>query len=1037
MKNTLRKTLSLLMTLTVLLSALPAAASEAYGEQLIAKERQLHEGAVLHNETYWSSYYSDLRQEIYLTYTPGESVTPVAAFGSYVTERTTASAAAKALERDGYRVVAGVNADFFDSNGTPTGLLVSGGHLFSSDGTNYAVGFNAEGEAVIGMPSLRLTGSVNGEGDFAIAGLNKTRSSKGGIYAYTYDFNAAHTTGTTEAGVDVVLSPADVEEVTQILEAGALRVYAQSLGVAVEDLSSRERQEALQNVPLPEDITVTPAIGETALYIVEQVIDRTSGATAIEPGQLVLSVNAKAAEWERNYLHDLRTGDLFGLTVTAKDEAWNDVTEAVGGLYLLVENGRARTGLGTDNAPRTAVGVTGNGEVIIYAVDGRRSGHSIGSSLSVLAQRMEELGCETAICFDGGGSTTALASLPDADNAAILNRPSDNSERRVTNCLFFVADGESTGRADHVYLDAESPYILAGSTVPITAAVVDTNYFPMSGRITLSADDGDVDDLNFTAPDSGGTVRLTGSSRGADDAELELMVIDAPEELRILRGSSRVVSLSLQPGEQADLSAAAYYRHLKLLSADTDFTWSVTGDIGEVDEEGLFTAGQFGGTGTLTVSKGRINASIPVSVAVTTHALETLEDFEGDLSGYSGLNVTLSRAEGDLVRYGSGALRMDYDYDDDGAGLQLGWTLPKGYRRLTFSVCGDGNGSTLSVYDDTGAMTPLTTVDFTGWRQVSVSLPEECTSLKALVLEGGSGKGTLYFDQFVASYADVIDNTPPVVDGALTGTRLTASATDAVDGNLETSHLSLTCDGQSVSFTLDSGGNITADLSSRLSDGKAHRISLEAWDASGNRARKSWDAEAEEGVTTPFVDNVNPDGTVHWAAPCIQYLYDQKLITGYEEGGKSYVRPDKQMTRAEFAVMLFRYLGLNAADYSGLSVPFADLNRIDAWALDAAKAMYALGIMQGSGTADGKVYFEPQAVITRAQAITMLGRLQEKGFATAELTGFKDAKDVPDWALSHMRTMVAQGILSGSDGRLNPNASMTRAQACKVLYMMR
>ena len=61
MKNTLRKTLSLLMTLTVLLSALPAAASEAYGEQLIAKERQLHEGAMLHNETYWSSYYSDHR----------------------------------------------------------------------------------------------------------------------------------------------------------------------------------------------------------------------------------------------------------------------------------------------------------------------------------------------------------------------------------------------------------------------------------------------------------------------------------------------------------------------------------------------------------------------------------------------------------------------------------------------------------------------------------------------------------------------------------------------------------------------------------------------------------------------------------------------------------------------------------------------------------------------------------------------------------------------------------------------------------------
>ncbi len=1035
MKNTLRKTLSLLLGLTVLFSALPAASSEAYGQQLVARERQLHEGAVLYTETYWSSYYADLRQEYYLTYTPGEAVAPKVTFGSYVTERTTTSSAARNLERDGYRVVAGVNADFFDGNGTPTGLLVSGGHLFSSDGANYAVGFTAEGEAVIGMPGLSLTGSVNGEGDFRIAGLNKARSSKGGIYAYTYDFNAAHTTGTTEAGVDVILSPADDEEAIQVLEVGALRTYAQSLGVAVEDLSDRERQEALRG--LPEAVTVTPAIGETALYIVDQVIDRTSGATAVAPGQLVLSTNLKSAEWERDYLHNMRTGDLFGLTVTARDEMWNDVTEAVGGLYLLVENGQARTGLGTDNAPRTAVGVTAAGEVILYAVDGRRSGYSVGSSLSVLAQRMEELGCETAICFDGGGSTTALASLPDADSAGVLNSPSDNSERRVTSHLFLVADGEPTGRADHVYLDAASPYILAGSTVPITAAVVDTAYFPTNGRVTLSASDGDVNDLEFTAPDRGGDVRITGSARGAGSAELELTVIDAPEELRLLRGTTRAVSLTLQPGEQVDLTAAAYYRHLKLLSADTDFTWSVTEDVGDVDEEGVFTAGQFGGTGTLTVSKGRINASIPVSVAVTTHALETLEDFEGDISGYSGHNVTLSRAEGDAVRYGLSALRMDYHYESDGAGLQLGWTLPKGYRRLTFSVCGDGSGNTLSVYDDTGTMTPLTTLDFTGWRQVSVTLPEACTSLAALVLEGSTTRGTLYFDQFVASYADVIDNTPPAVDGTLVGSHLTASAVDNVDGNLETSHLSLTCDGKSISFTLDSGGNISADLTSCLSDGKAHRISLTAWDASGNRSRKSWDVTAAAGVTAPFVDNVNPDGSAHWAAECIQYLYDQNLITGYEEKGKSYVKPDKHMTRAEFAVMLFRYLGLNAADYSGLSVPFADLNKIDAWALDAAKAMYALGIMQGSGTADGRVYFEPQAVITRAQAITMLGRLQEKGFPTAELTDFKDARDVPDWALSHMQTMVAQGILSGSDGRLNPNASMTRAQACKVLYMMR
>ena len=32
--------------------------------------------------------------------------------------------------------------------------------------------------------------------------------------------------------------------------------------------------------------------------------------------------------------------------------------------------------------------------------------------------------------------------------------------------------------------------------------------------------------------------------------------------------------------------------------------------------------------------------------------------------------------------------------------------------------------------------------------------------------------------------------------------------------------------------------------------------------------------------------------------------------------------------------------------------------------------------------------------------------------------------------------MVAQGVLTGSDGKLAPNDPMTRAQACKLLYMM-
>jgi len=187
----------------------------------------------------------------------------------------------------------------------------------------------------------------------------------------------------------------------------------------------------------------------------------------------------------------------------------------------------------------------------------------------------------------------------------------------------------------------------------------------------------------------------------------------------------------------------------------------------------------------------------------------------------------------------------------------------------------------------------------------------------------------------------------------------------------------------------------------------------------------------------PFVDCLNPDGTVHWAAPNIQYFYDQGLLAGYDVNGQLYARPNNNMTRAEFAVLLFRYLGLDAADYMEADVPYADISKIDPWALDAAKAMYVLGIMKGSGTDDGKAYFSPADTVTRAQAITMLGRLQEKGYTSAELTQFTDATDVPDWATAHLKTMVAQGVINGSDGKLLPNASMTRAQALKVLSLMR
>ena len=129
MKNCFRKTLSLLLALSLLCAlSLPAAASEALGEDLTSKEITLNEETQLSTNVFWSTSYSDLRQENFITYTPNRDVKPIVTFGGVLTQRSTVTAAAKALEEQGYRVAAGINGDFYNvSTGLPIGLVVSEG----------------------------------------------------------------------------------------------------------------------------------------------------------------------------------------------------------------------------------------------------------------------------------------------------------------------------------------------------------------------------------------------------------------------------------------------------------------------------------------------------------------------------------------------------------------------------------------------------------------------------------------------------------------------------------------------------------------------------------------------------------------------------------------------------------------------------------------------------------------------------------------------------------------------------------------------
>jgi exopolysaccharide biosynthesis protein len=85
-----------------------------------------------------------------------------------------------------------------------------------------------------------------------------------------------------------------------------------------------------------------------------------------------------------------------------------------------------------DLHPRTAIGYTVTGKMILLVVQGRMPGIAAGASLRDLASIMKELGCVEAMNLDGGGSSTLLV------NGLETIKPSDPGGQRSVPAVFIV-----------------------------------------------------------------------------------------------------------------------------------------------------------------------------------------------------------------------------------------------------------------------------------------------------------------------------------------------------------------------------------------------------------------------------------------------------------------------------------------------------------------------------------------------------------------------------------------------------------------------
>jgi len=283
-----------------------------------------------------------------------------------------------------------INADFFPFGDVPTGdplnVCIIDGELVSEPAGNRAVmAVLDDGTVFFDIPRLDAELRLATGAPRQIDGINRTRSTNQ-VVLYTRTFGP--TTQNKFKSTDLICTSDELP----------IRV-GRTTKLTITDV----KLDAV-DTPIPENGVVISGGGPAAHF---------------------LRANAKP-------------GDVISVTFGIKSNCgqdWTRVMQAVGGGPWILKDGKEfidleAEGMGasfsTTRHPRTAVGTTADGKLIMATVDGRQS-ISAGMSLPELSALMKRLGCVNAINLDGGGSTTM------AIRGIVANSISGSDERAVAN----------------------------------------------------------------------------------------------------------------------------------------------------------------------------------------------------------------------------------------------------------------------------------------------------------------------------------------------------------------------------------------------------------------------------------------------------------------------------------------------------------------------------------------------------------------------------------------------------------------------------
>jgi len=392
-------------------------------------------------------------------------------------------------------VVAAINGDFFNWEGTPLGFTVSDGEIISSPAHDPGLAVlmeDEDGAVLTDYLDMHLTVTSPEGYEAEIIHINKYHSMES-MVLYTSLWGKT--------------TPGSHDGVSEL--------------VAVDGVVQEIRQD-MDGVEVPENGFVLATSTKTSTFLVD----------------------------------NFAPGDEIVLSYTITPDP-GKIRNAIGGGSVLVENGKRATftNVVSGSHPRTAVGVDKKGETLyLVAVDGRQAA-TAGMTQTALADFMLSLGAYSAINLDGGGSTTMVAREGTTGKLRVVNTLSDGSLRSVATALGIRYVGE-TGKLATLEIGVDGGPVAEDGAAHLYLSAFDAFHNPVyiaDKEISYTSHDGTFDG-NVFYPAHSGICRVTVSCEGVRGfADIEVLPTPAPLAAEKPEDGVDILLLPGKPAEESCL----------------------------------------------------------------------------------------------------------------------------------------------------------------------------------------------------------------------------------------------------------------------------------------------------------------------------------------------------------------------------------------------------------------------------------------------------------------------------------------------------